>query len=115
MREPVVTQETRWTWPQEHSRRPRPDCPAKPLPSVAATLCSVDEPVMTDCTPVSGSAFPVGRNRVTCTGQDALKAGRELFFVRDHDNPDTTHFLQLEDPETCAALTLDFLEEQGVA
>ena len=29
--------------------------------------------------------------------------------------PDTTHFLQLEDPETCAALTLDFLEEQGVA
>ena len=42
-------------------------------------------------------------------------AGRELFVVRDRDNPDTTHFLQLEDPETCAALTLDFLEEQGVA
>ena len=29
--------------------------------------------------------------------------------------PDTTHFLQLENPETCTALTLDFLEEQGVA
>ena len=31
------------------------------------------EPVATDCTPVSGSAFPVGRNRVTCTGRDALE------------------------------------------
>ena len=29
--------------------------------------------------------------------------------------PDTTHFLQLEDPETCAVLTIDFLEEQGLA
>ena len=29
--------------------------------------------------------------------------------------PDTTHFLQLKDPETCATLTIDFLEEQGLA
>ena len=29
--------------------------------------------------------------------------------------PDTTYFLQLEDPETCAALTIDFLEKQALA
>ena len=31
------------------------------------------DPITTDCTPVSGSAFPVGRSRVTCTGRDALQ------------------------------------------
>ncbi len=40
---------------------------------------------------------------------------RTLNTLRYDLVPDTTHFLQLEDPETCAALTLDFLEEQGVA
>ena len=29
--------------------------------------------------------------------------------------PDTTHFLQLEAPERCAALTVDLLEEHGLA
>ena len=29
--------------------------------------------------------------------------------------PDTTHLLQLEAPERCAALTVEFLEEQGLA
>ncbi len=29
--------------------------------------------------------------------------------------PDTSHFLQLEEPETCAALTVEFLEERGLA
>ena len=29
--------------------------------------------------------------------------------------PDTTHFLQLEEPEQCAALTIEFLEERGFA
>jgi len=29
--------------------------------------------------------------------------------------PETTHFLQLEEPEQCAALTLEFLEEHGFA
>ena len=29
--------------------------------------------------------------------------------------PDTTHFLQLENPETCAAMTVEFLESQGLA
>ena len=31
------------------------------------------DPVTTDCAPAAGSAFPVGRNRVECTGQDALQ------------------------------------------
>ena len=29
--------------------------------------------------------------------------------------PETTHFLQLEDPEQCAALTIEFLESRGLA
>ena len=29
--------------------------------------------------------------------------------------PDVTHFLQLEVPETCAALTIEFLEKRGLA
>ncbi len=29
--------------------------------------------------------------------------------------PETTHFLQLEEPEQCAALTIEFLEEHGFA
>lgn len=29
--------------------------------------------------------------------------------------PETTHFLQLEEPEQCAALTVEFLEERGLA
>lgn len=29
--------------------------------------------------------------------------------------PETTHFLQLEEPEECAALTIEFLEERGLA
>ncbi len=29
--------------------------------------------------------------------------------------PDTTHFLQLENPTTCAALMVAFLEQQGLA
>ena len=29
--------------------------------------------------------------------------------------PDTTHFLQLEMPERCAAMTVEFLEEHGLA
>ena len=28
--------------------------------------------------------------------------------------PETTHFLQMEEPEQCAALTVDFLEKQGL-
>ncbi len=28
---------------------------------------------------------------------------------------DTTHFLQLEEPEECAALTIEYLEELGFA
>ena len=29
--------------------------------------------------------------------------------------PDTTHFLQLEKPEACAAVAIDFLESVGAA
>ena len=29
--------------------------------------------------------------------------------------PDTTHFLQLENPKTCAAATIEFLEQQSMA
>ena len=29
--------------------------------------------------------------------------------------PDTTHFLQLEMPERCAAMTVEFLDEHGLA
>ena len=29
--------------------------------------------------------------------------------------PDTTHFLQLEAPQRCAAMTVGFLEEHGLA
>ena len=29
--------------------------------------------------------------------------------------PETTHFLQLENPQGCADIMLEFLEEQGVA
>ena len=29
--------------------------------------------------------------------------------------PDTTHFLQLEAPERCAAMTVEFLQEQGLS
>ena len=29
--------------------------------------------------------------------------------------PGTTHFLQLEEPEQCAALTIEFLESRGLA
>ncbi len=29
--------------------------------------------------------------------------------------PDSTHLLQLEEPEQCAALTVEFLERQGLA
>ncbi len=29
--------------------------------------------------------------------------------------PDTTHFLQLEEPEQCATLAIEFLEERGLA
>lgn len=39
---------------------------------------------------------------------------RELVFVDYDFIPEATHFLQFEEPERCAAMTLEFLEGRGV-
>ena len=40
---------------------------------------------------------------------------RELVETNYDFLPETTHFLQLEEPEQCARLTIAFLEERGFA
>ena len=40
---------------------------------------------------------------------------RELIETNYDFLPGTTHFLQLEEPEECAKLTIEFLEERGLA
>ena len=40
---------------------------------------------------------------------------RELIETNYDFLPNTTHFLQLEEPEQCAALAIQFLEERGFA
>ena len=40
---------------------------------------------------------------------------RDLIATNYDFLPSTTHFLQLEEPKHCAALTIQFLEERGFA
>ena len=40
---------------------------------------------------------------------------RELTYLDYDFLPETIHFLQLEAPERCAALTMEFLESIGLA
>src|SRR5215471_2702805 len=47
------------------------DGSAQPVSFVAPTVTAGQPPLTTSCTPVSGSAFPVGTTTVTCTTSDA--------------------------------------------
>ena len=65
-------QELLLTCAADVSRRSSTGAPVRVQYGSPAVLGGL-EPVTTTCAPAAGSRFPVGRSRVTCTGQDALQ------------------------------------------